>query len=105
MTQKEQIEALLKPGEYFEKLQLGGWIVLSNHLKPGDEIIIAWNECYYPQLFDRPVRATVNVVSAVDTVGITLQTPGARDDDGNEWPVGRCRGFMDIKWHTYKIHR
>jgi hypothetical protein len=98
-TVHEQISHLLEPGERAEPLNLGGWIVLSKQLQEGDHIII--HDCCW--FNHQPVRAVVRMVNFINNVAITLLTAGATDANGREWQTGLIPGFMDIKWHTYKV--
>lgn len=99
--------ALLSPGETLEQLNMEGWVVLSDQLRPGDQIIVDYGDPARVSddraLFDRPVRAIVDAVNSINNVGLTLLTAGAKDRRGHEWPVGQLDGWYDVKWHTYKV--
>lgn len=95
---REDVKKLIPFGKTIQKLDLSGWIVLKNLLKKEDLIIIQPNH-----LFDRPVLATVNGISMVNTVGIILHTEDAKDSWGNTWKTGFREGWFDIMWDIYKV--
>jgi hypothetical protein len=95
-------ENLLKEGETVEQLNLGGWIVLSNLLAIGDEVIIDYSG-YIPPLFAEPVRATITNISSNNLLKIDLQTEGARDGRGSLWKTGPHSYWMDCMFKCKKI--
>lgn len=95
-------ENLLKEGEAAERLNLNGWVVLSNLLAIGDEVIIDYDH-YYPQLFTEPVRATIIDISSNNLIKINLQTEGAKDGRGNLWAAGEYRYWLDCMFRCKKI--
>lgn len=97
---REDVKKLIPPDSVLKKLDLSGWIVLKNLLKKDDLIVIGKN-----QLFDRPVLATVNAISNVNTVGIILHTEDAKDCYGNTWKSGFREGWFDIMWDIYKVEK
>jgi hypothetical protein len=98
----QMYENLLKEGETVERLNLGGWIVLSNLLAIGDEVIIDYDS-YYPQLFVEPVRATITNISSNNLLKIDLQTEGAKSERGSLWPTGEHPYWLDCKFQCKKI--
>ena len=94
-------ENLLKEGETVERLNLQGWIVLSNLLAIGDEVIIDYSG-YIPPLFVEPVRATIIDIRE-NLIKINLQTEGAKGSRGSLWPTGEYPYWLDCMFKCKKI--
>ena len=104
MNIKEAIDLsqhLISAGEKLEPLDLGGWIVLRNQLKPGDEVIVCWDQRYRPAQFKKPFRAVVDNVSSNNLLGLTAKTEVVTKY--GVYPPGPISGWLDVMDHAYIV--
>lgn len=75
----------INQGEY-QKLDLSGWVVLSNLIGPGDQVIVRKDGI--GNLWERDVEGIIRKISSNNLVAMDITTPGVEEP----------HGWLDIMW-------